>query len=99
MGEQDVIALIDGVHQLVRAPNVMVWDRLNTHVSRRMRELVAERAWLTVFLLHAYSPDFHPVEWNSTVRNRLDECLQYRPHTLDGFIAGTALTLHDPSSS
>ncbi|MFF4902489.1 hypothetical protein [Streptomyces sp. NPDC001068] len=40
-----------------------VWDRLNTHVSRRMREHVAERAWLTVFLLHAYSPDFHPVEW------------------------------------
>lgn len=37
MGEQDFIALIDGVHQLVRAPIVPVWDRLNTHVSRRMR--------------------------------------------------------------
>ncbi|MER6190119.1 transposase [Streptomyces cyaneofuscatus] len=115
MGEQDFIALIDGVHQLVRAPIVLVWDRLNTHVSRRMRELVAERAWLTVFLLPAYSPDLNPVEWvwahvkrslanlavmaldrlEALVRNRLKR-LQCRPHTLDGFIAGTGLTLHDP---
>ncbi|TXS81148.1 hypothetical protein EAO76_00935 [Streptomyces sp. sk2.1] len=28
-----------------------------------MRELIAERAWLTVFLLPAYSPDLNPVEW------------------------------------
>ncbi len=30
MGERDFIALIDGVHQLLRAPIVLVWDRLNT---------------------------------------------------------------------
>ncbi len=41
---------------------MLVWDRLNTHVSRVMRELIAERAWLTVFLLPAYSPDLNPVE-------------------------------------
>ncbi|MGW0424595.1 IS630 family transposase [Streptomyces sp. NPDC003015] len=63
MGERDFIALIDGVHQLVKAPIVLVWDRLNTHVSHAMRELIAERAWLTVFLLPAYSPDLNPVEW------------------------------------
>jgi hypothetical protein len=62
MGERDFIALIDGVHQLLKAPIVLVWDRLNTHVSRVMHELVAERAWLTVFLLPAYSPDLNPVE-------------------------------------
>lgn len=28
-----------------------------------MRELTAERKWLTVFLLPAYSPDLNPVEW------------------------------------
>nr|WP_328764360.1 transposase [Streptomyces sp. NBC_00272] len=27
MGEGDFIALLDGVHQLVRAPIVLVWDR------------------------------------------------------------------------
>nr|WP_301364504.1 transposase [Streptomyces xanthophaeus] len=113
MGERDFIELIDGVHQLVKAPIVLVWDRLNTHLSRRMRDLVAEREWLTVFLLPAYSPDLNPVEWvwahvkrslanlavmaldrlEALVRNRLKR-LQYRPDTLDGFIAGTGLTIH-----
>ncbi|MFF3919205.1 transposase [Streptomyces sp. NPDC001852] len=63
MGERDFIALIDGAHQLVKAPIVLVWGRLNTHVSHAMRELIAERAWLTGFLLPAYSPDLNLVEW------------------------------------
>nr|WSX54043.1 transposase [Streptomyces sp. NBC_00974] len=63
MSQQDFIALLDGAHQLVQAPIVLVWDRLNTHVSRKMQGLVAEREWLTAFLLPAYSPDLNPVEW------------------------------------
>ncbi|MFI1726785.1 transposase [Streptomyces sp. NPDC020489] len=117
MGERDFIALVDGVHQLVKAPIVLIWDRLNTHVSHAMRELIAEREWLAVFLLPAYSPDLNPVEWvwahvrrslanlavvaldrlEALVRNRLKR-LQYRPDTLDGFIAGTGLTLDEPAS-
>ncbi|WP_437036515.1 IS630 family transposase [Streptomyces caelestis] len=62
MGERDFIALVDSVHQLVKAPIVLVWDRLNTHVSHAMRELIAKREWLTVSLLPAYSPDLNPVE-------------------------------------
>jgi len=42
MDERDFIALIAGVHQLVKAPTVLIWDRLNTHVSHAMRELIAE---------------------------------------------------------
>ncbi|MFH8701615.1 hypothetical protein ACH4F0_44795 [Streptomyces chartreusis] len=38
MGERDVIALIDGVRRLVKAPIVLVWDRLNTHVSHAMAD-------------------------------------------------------------
>ncbi|MFE6869437.1 transposase [Kitasatospora sp. NPDC057692] len=96
---------------------VLVWDRLNTHISRAMRELIAERTWLTVFLLPAYSPDLNPVEWvwahvkrslanlavmaldrlEALVRNRLKR-LQYRPDTLDGFIAGTGLNLDTATS-
>ncbi|MGW5680032.1 IS630 family transposase [Streptomyces sp. NPDC003860] len=117
MGERDFIALIDGVHHLVKAPIVLVWDRLNTHVSHAIRELTAERDWLTVFLLPAYAPDLNPVEWvwahvkrslanlavvaldrlEALVRNRLKR-LQYRPDTLNGFIAGTGLTLDEPTS-
>ncbi|MFG2821500.1 transposase [Kitasatospora sp. NPDC048365] len=115
MGECDFIALVDGVHHLVKAPIVLVWNRLNTHISHAMRELIAQRTWLTVFLLPAYSPDLNPVEWvwvhvkrslanlavvaldrlEALVRNRLKR-LQYRPETLDGFIAGTGLTLDNP---
>ncbi|MFJ8692640.1 IS630 family transposase [Streptomyces roseolilacinus] len=62
-GGRDFIALIDGVHRLVRAPVVLVWERLNTHVSRATRELIGRREWLMVFLLPAYSPDLNPVEW------------------------------------
>ncbi|MFF9322636.1 transposase [Streptomyces sp. NPDC014735] len=62
MGERDFIGFLDGAHQLLKAPIVLVWDRLNTHVSQAMRELIAEREWLTVFLLPAHSPDLNPVE-------------------------------------
>ena len=36
-------------------PLVLVWDNLNTHVSRAMAELVAARDWLTVFRLPPYA--------------------------------------------
>ncbi len=31
-----------------RAPVVLVWNNLNTYVSRVMRELISGRSWLTV---------------------------------------------------
>ncbi|MFE7268267.1 transposase [Streptomyces sp. NPDC057592] len=88
-----------------------------THRRLGPGKALAERAWLTVFLLPAYSPDLNPVEWvwahvkrslanlavmaldrlEALVRNRLKR-LQYRPDTLDGFIAGTGPTLDTPTS-
>ncbi|MFF4795639.1 transposase [Streptomyces sp. NPDC001276] len=110
LSEDDYIRLIDGMHQLVKAPIVLIWDRLNTHVSHAMRDLIDARDWLTVFVLPAYAPELNAVEYlwahvkrslaNLTsvaldrlaalVRNRLKR-LQYRPHVLDGFLAGTGL--------
>jgi hypothetical protein len=63
LSERDYIGLLDGVHQLVKAPIVLVWDRLNTHVSRAMPHMIDEREWLTVFLLPAYAPELSPVEY------------------------------------
>jgi hypothetical protein len=117
MGERDFIAPIDGTHHLVKAPAVLAWDRLDTHVSHAVRGLIAERSWLTVFLLPAYSPGLNPVEGvrahvrrspadlavvtldrrKTLARNRLKRP-QHRPDTLDGFIAGTGLTLENPTS-
>ncbi|MET8629847.1 hypothetical protein ABZW30_40030 [Kitasatospora sp. NPDC004669] len=33
MSERDYIGLLDGVHHLVKAPIVPVWEQLNTRVS------------------------------------------------------------------
>jgi hypothetical protein len=47
--ETDHARLLGAAHQQLGGPLVVVWDNLNTHVSRAMRELVAARPWLTVF--------------------------------------------------
>ena len=60
--EDDYIALLDQAHQRLQAPIVLVWDNLNTHVSRRMHALIAARSWLTVIRLPAYAPDLNPAE-------------------------------------
>ncbi|WP_425586381.1 IS630 family transposase [Streptomyces sannanensis] len=62
LSETDCIRLPDGAHQLLKAPLIVVWDRLSTHTSKTMQALVAEREWLTVILLPGYAPDLNPVE-------------------------------------
>ncbi len=49
----------------------MVWDNLNTHVSKATRELVAARDWLTVFQLPPYAHELNPVEsvWSHLKRS------------------------------
>ena len=69
--ETDYARLLDAAHQQLGGPLVLVWDGLNTHTSRAMRELTAARAWLTVFQLPAYAPELNPVEpiWSNLKRS------------------------------
>ncbi|TDD65050.1 transposase [Actinomadura rubrisoli] len=60
--ETDYIRLLDAAHQQLGGPIVLVWDNLNTHLSKRMRHLVQARDWLTVFQLPAHAPELNPVE-------------------------------------
>ena len=60
--ETDYARLLDGAHQQLGGPLVLVWDNLNTHVSRAMRDLIAARDWLTVFQLPPYASELNPVE-------------------------------------
>jgi len=60
--EADYARLMDDAHQQLGGPLVVVWDGLNTHVSRAMADLVAARDWLTVFRLPAYAPELNPAE-------------------------------------
>jgi hypothetical protein len=69
--EADYARLLDAAHQQLVGPLVLVWDNLNTHVSRAMRKLVATRGWLTVFQLPAYASELNPVEsvWSHLKRS------------------------------
>ena len=69
--ETDYARFLDAAHQQLGGPLVVVWDNLNTHVSRAMRELVAARDWLTVFQLPPYASELNPVEpvWSHLKRS------------------------------
>lgn len=41
--ETDYARPLDAAHQQLDGPIVLVWDNLNTHVSRPMRRLIAAR--------------------------------------------------------
>ena len=57
--ETDYARFLDAAHQQLDGPVVLVWDGLNTHVSRAMRELIVTRDWLTVFQLPPYAPELN----------------------------------------
>ena len=60
--ETDCARLLDAAHQQLDGPIILVWDNLNTHVSRTMRQLIDARLWLTVYQLPPYASEFNPVE-------------------------------------
>jgi hypothetical protein len=45
--ETDCARLLDAAHQQLGGPLVVVWENLNTHASRAMRELACPRQYLT----------------------------------------------------
>ncbi|MGW5259318.1 IS630 family transposase, partial [Streptomyces sp. NPDC004012] len=54
--------LLIAAHQQLGAPIVLVWDNLNVHKDRRMREFIDTHDWITCYFLPAYAPDLNPVE-------------------------------------
>ncbi|GAA2307576.1 IS630 family transposase [Streptomyces kunmingensis] len=69
--ETDYARLLDAAHRQLGGPVVLVWDNLNTHVSRAMQELIAARGWLSVYQLPPYAPELNPVEgvWSHLKRS------------------------------
>ena len=69
--ETDYARFLDAAHQQLHGPVVLVWDNLNTHVSRTMRKLIAARSWLTVYQLPPYASELNPVEavWSNLKRS------------------------------
>jgi putative transposase len=69
--ETDYARLLDGAHQQLGGPVVVVWDNLNAHVSHAMAALIAARDWLTVYQLPPYAHELNPVEpvWSHLKRS------------------------------
>ena len=80
--ERDLAGMIDAAHQqLGRANIVLVWDNDTAHRDAAMKKLIAERPWLTVFYLPAYTPTLNPVEGLWSVLKR--SLANLAPHTTD----------------
>jgi len=69
---RDYRDLLITAHTQLGGPIIVVWDNLNTHLTKGMREYVEDHDWLTVVQLPPYCPDLNPVEgiW-SLLRRKL----------------------------
>src|SRR5260370_1278423 len=96
--ETDYARLLDAAHQQPGGPVVLVWDGLNTHTSRAMRELIAARDWLTVFQLPAYAPELNPVEpvW-SNLKRSLANLVKHDINQLTALVQTSLRRHHHPS--
>ena len=54
--------LLIAAHQQLGAPIVLVWDNLNVHKDRRLREFIDTHDWISCYSLPAHAPDLNPVE-------------------------------------
>jgi len=105
--------LIITAHHHLSAPLIWVWDNLNIHLAPELADFAeANKEWLRVYRLPAYSPDMNPAEgiWSLLKRSMANfaaadldglvriikrklKKIQYRPHLIDGCLAGTGLKI------
>jgi putative transposase len=57
------VAFLKHLLRHLRGPVVLVWDNLNTHRSKAVRELARASGRLHLEHLPAYAPELNPVEW------------------------------------
>jgi putative transposase len=63
MSEAGYAGLIAAAHKELKAPVILIWDRLNTHVSAVMRSFITSHpSWLSEVRLPAYAPELNPAE-------------------------------------
>ena len=63
MSEADYAGLITAAHQQLQAPVILIWDRLNTHVSAVMHAFIRLISGLADEVrLPAYAPELNPAE-------------------------------------
>lgn len=82
--EHEFAKLLDAAHRALDAPIVLVWDNLNAHKSKLMRELISARSWLLVYQLPPYAPELNPVEgaWSLLKRRIANTFIEGIDHLL-----------------
>jgi transposase len=67
------------LRQIPAGPITLVWDKLQAHRSKPIKDLLAEHSRLSIVYLPSYAPDLNPVEtlWCLTKYHRMAN------HTLD----------------
>ena len=84
--ERDLAGMLDAARQQLGRTNiVLVWDNDTNHRDSTMTTLIAERPWLTVFYLPAYTPTLNPVEGVWSVLKR--SLANLAPHGVDALAA------------
>jgi transposase len=59
-----VLAFLRSLRRHLRAPVLLVWDRLPAHVKRTTQDwIAAQRHWLAIEWLPSYAPELNPVEY------------------------------------
>ncbi|URM89403.1 transposase [Streptomyces sp. MRC013] len=84
-----------GLRLQLGGPIVLVWDNARIHLVPPLKAFFeASGDWLAVFRLPTYASDLTPRErvWSLVKRNLKQT--QYRPHLIDGCLAGTDLIMN-----
>lgn len=89
-------------HLQLKAPIVLVWDNLNTHLAAGMRQYADDHDWLTIVQLHSYAPDLNPAEgvWSLLRRGPLANTASPTTTTSNApSAADFAISSYGPTSS
>lgn len=61
---EQVLVFVKHLLRHIRGRLILIWDNLNTHKARSVRELVAvHKIRLSMEYLPAYAPELNPDEW------------------------------------
>jgi hypothetical protein len=85
VNDRKVASFLRDLLRHLRGQVVIVWDRINSHRSRFLRQWLDRRPRVDTELLPAYAPDLNPVEWfwengscHELANHGLDDLLELR---------------------
>jgi DDE superfamily endonuclease len=97
---EDFVRFVREVHDHLRRPVILVWDRLRAHRSAAQQLLERSASWLHVEWLPPYAPDLDPVEhvWEQSKYGALANVIPEDIHTLHATLDRVLDTFrHEPN--